>query len=173
MLLSSVLAIVTLVAAPAAAHFKMTNPVPRGDREVTMDKAPCGGFDTPSRKRTCFGPKSTFSVDMTDKNAFMTIKLGSGPNPRSFPVQMSTRRFAEIGVYTSLQISRKSQRPSPTTHWPLSSSPRLLVTGSFTSVLMLLSVFNIVEKSLVILFISLYVSQPHLSSKFNAQMLKS
>ncbi|KAH9252549.1 hypothetical protein BASA81_009508 [Batrachochytrium salamandrivorans] len=29
----------------------------------------------------------------------MTIKLGSGPNPRSFPVQMSTRRFAEIGVY--------------------------------------------------------------------------
>ncbi|KAJ1328452.1 hypothetical protein BSLG_010184 [Batrachochytrium salamandrivorans] len=99
MLLSSVLAIVTLVAAPAAAHFKMTNPVPRGDREVTMDKAPCGGFDTPSRKRTCFGPKSTFSVDMTDKNAFMTIKLGSGPNPRSFPVQMSTRRFAEIGVY--------------------------------------------------------------------------
>ncbi|KAJ1342094.1 hypothetical protein BSLG_003317 [Batrachochytrium salamandrivorans] len=104
MLLSSVLAIVTLVAAPAAAHFKMTNPVPRGDREVTMDKAPCGGFDTPSRKRTCFGPNFSKVPKTFTNNSLAT-----------------------------------------------SSSPRLLITGSFTSVLMLLSVFNIVEKSLVIL----------------------
>ncbi|KAH9274359.1 hypothetical protein BASA83_003357 [Batrachochytrium salamandrivorans] len=149
----------------------MTNPVPRGDREVTMDKAPCGGFDTPSRKRTCFGPKSTFSVDMTDKNAFMTIKLGSGQTLAASQSNVHSS-ICRIGVYNSCRFleSPKDLHQQLIGH---SSSPRLLITGSFTSVLMLLSVFNIVEKSLVILFISLYVSQPHLSSKFNAQMLKS
>ncbi|KAH6588483.1 hypothetical protein BASA50_010709 [Batrachochytrium salamandrivorans] len=99
MLLSSVLAIFTLVAAPAAAHFELTKPAPRGFNELIMDKAPCGGFDTPLKKRVCFGPKSVLSIAMADTGASMTVKLGSGSNPRSFPFLMSNYRFTKEGNY--------------------------------------------------------------------------
>ncbi|KAI8907975.1 hypothetical protein EDD86DRAFT_276520 [Gorgonomyces haynaldii] len=82
-------------AAAVAAHFSLTSPPARGNEELDMEIAPCGGFNDPTTP-TAVSVAGNAQLTIADKSASLVIN--AGPNTDSL-VQVGAATFSAIGRY--------------------------------------------------------------------------
>lgn len=99
---------VAFFCASTLAHITLNSPTPRGDDEIASMTGPCGeGLDTPSASRATANA-SGYKINLTvaDKDAQVTVNVGVGANPKTFPFQVASLAASLKKVDIPLDFSK-------------------------------------------------------------------
>ncbi|KAI8899175.1 hypothetical protein BC833DRAFT_619650 [Globomyces pollinis-pini] len=82
--------------AAVQAHLHLDFPTPRVDDEVGQNVGPCGdGANTPGVRAVVTDGKLKLKLAVGDSETFVTVNVGAGSNPETFPTELFSDFFAQ------------------------------------------------------------------------------